>query len=554
MTEQEKQDAPGAQVPEALIEEHRGFSIVWLIPLVAALVGGWLAYKAVSERGPTVTIIFKSAAGMEAGKTKVKYKDVDVGQVVDITIGKDLSHVVITAELDKGTEPFLTDKTLFWVVRARVSAGQVTGLGTLFSGAYIGVAPATEGKKSRSFTGLERPPVVTADEPGRHFTLRAKRLSSLEIGTPIYFRQIKAGEVVDYGLDEDGKAISIRIFLRNPFDQLVSENTRFWDAGGIDISLSAEGLKVETESFVSLMVGGVEFDVPPDVDPGQIAQEDRVFELFANRATAFSKTYSEREFYVAYFKDAARGLTAGAPVELAGIKIGEVADVALEVDVEELEFRVRALMVIEPGRAVAIGHTRPPDAAQRFTRLVEKGLRAQLDVGNLLTGQLLVKLDIHPDSPRAPVMREGDYLVVPTIPTTLQQITTSLTQVLQKLEQMPIEEIAIDLRDTVRGAKALVTSSEFRGALKSLNGTLEQMEILTSNLNAQVSPELNQVLVEANRTLTAAHNLLREGSVARRELERTLGELSNAARSIRVMTDYLERHPEALIQGKGGTR
>ena len=554
MTEQEKQDAPGAQVPEALIEEHRGFSIVWLIPLVAALVGGWLAYKAVSERGPTVTIIFKSAAGMEAGKTKVKYKDVDVGQVVDITIGKDLSHVVITAELDKGTEPFLTDKTLFWVVRARVSAGQVTGLGTLFSGAYIGVAPATEGKKSRSFTGLERPPVVTADEPGRHFTLRAKRLSSLEIGTPIYFRQIKAGEVVDYGLDEDGKAISIRIFLRNPFDQLVSENTRFWDAGGIDISLSAEGLKVETESFVSLMVGGVEFDVPPDVDPGQIAQEDRVFELFANRATAFSKTYSEREFYVAYFKDAARGLTAGAPVELAGIKIGEVADVALEVDVEELEFRVRALMVIEPGRAVAIGQTRPPDAAQRFTRLVEKGLRAQLDVGNLLTGQLLVKLDIHPDSPRAPVMREGDYLVVPTIPTTLQQITTSLTQVLQKLEQMPIEEIAADLHATIQGTKSLVTSTELQGALVSLNGTLEQMEILTSNLNAQVSPELNQVLVEANRTLTAAHNLLREGSVARRELERTLGELSNAARSIRVMTDYLERHPEALIQGKGGTR
>ena len=554
MTEQEKQAAPGAQIPEALVEERSGPSIVWLIPLVAALVGGWLAYKALSEKGPTVTITFKSAAGMEAGKTKVKYKDVDVGQVVDIKIGKDLSHVVLTAELEKGTEPFLTDKTLFWVVRARVSAGQVTGLGTLFSGAYIGVAPATVGKRSRHFTGLERPPVVTADEPGRLFTLRAKRLSSLEIGAPIYFRQIKAGEVVDYGLDEDGKAVSIQIFLRTPFDQLVSENTRFWDAGGVDISLSAEGLKVETESFVSLMVGGVAFDVPPDVDPGPIAQTDRVFELFDSRETAFSTIYSEKEYYVAYFKDSARGLTPGAPVELAGIKIGEVKDVALEVDVEELEFRVRALMVIEPGRAVAIGQRRATDAAERLRRLVEKGLRAQLDVGNLLTGQLLVKLDVHPDALPAQVMREGNYLVVPTIPTTLQRITTSLTQVLQKLEQMPIEEIAGDLRDTIQGTKALVTSTELQGALRSLSGTLQQMETLTTNINAQASPELNQVLNEAHKTLATAHNLLREGSVARRELERTLGELSNAARSIRVMTDYLERHPEALIQGKGGNR
>ncbi len=553
MTNPDPQAAPGGQVPEALIEERSGFSIVWLIPLVAALVGGWLAYKALSEKGPTVTISFKHAAGMEAGKTKVKYKDVDVGQVVDIKIGKDLSHVIITAELDKGFEPFLTQNTSFWVVRARVSAGQVTGLGTLFSGAYIGVAPARAGKKSRQFTGLERPPVVDVDEPGRHFMLRAERLSSLEVGAPIYFRQMKVGEVVDYRLTDDGAAVGIRIFLRQPFDQLVTENTRFWDAGGVDLSLTADGLKVETESFVSLMVGGVAFDSPPGVDPGEIAQDEHVFQLYDSKETALRATYTEKEYYVAYFKDSARGLSPGAPVELAGIKIGEVMDVALQVDVEALEFRVRALMVIEPGRAVAIGEG-PRDATQRLTRLVEKGLRAQLDVANLLTGQLLVKLDVHPDAFPVPVTREGDYLVVPTIPTTLQQITTSVTQILQKLEQMPIEEVAGDLRDTIRGTKTLVTSSELKSALTSLNGTLQQMEAFMTNINAKSSPELHQVLVEAGKTLTTAHNLLREGSVARRELERTLGELSNAARSIRVMTDYLERHPEALIKGKGGAR
>ncbi len=553
MTDTETPRAPEPQFPEALIAERSGFSIVWLIPLVAAVVGAWLAYKALSEKGPTVTITFQSAAGMEAGKTRVKYKDVEVGKVTIIGIGEDLSHVVVTAQLEKGTEPYLTEQTQFWVVRARISAGQVTGLGTLFSGAYIGIAPATEGRKTRHFTGLERPPVVTADEPGRHFTLRAQRLSSLEIGAPVYFRQIKAGEVVGYALDDDGKAVSIRIFVRDPFHRLVRGNTRFWDAGGVDVSLSADGLKVETESFVSLMVGGVSFDVPPQTDPGAPADEDQVFALFENREAAHRKTYAEREYYLAYFTESARGLTVGAPVELAGIKLGEVEDVALEVDVEQLEFRVRVLMVIEPGRAVPIGISEATDA-ERLTRLVEKGLRAQLDVANLLTGQLLVKLDIHPDAPPATVRREGDYLVVPTIPTTLQRITTSLTRVLHKLERTPIEEIAGELRDTLKGTNTLVNSSELQASLRSLNGALDQMQALATGLNSQTSPSLNDVLAEARKTLTTAHSLLRDGSVARRELERTLVELSNAARSIRLMADYLERHPEALIQGKGRAR
>ena len=390
--------AQAEQLPEALIEERSGFSIVWLIPLVAALVGGWLGYKALSEKGPSVIITFKDAAGLEAGKTKVRYKNVEVGQVAEIDVSEDLSHVLVTVDFQKDVAPLLREKTRFWVVRARVAAGQVTGLSTLLSGAYIGMDPAVEGEKRRHFNGLERPPLVTATERGRHFVLRAQQLNSLEVGAPIYFRQIKVGEVEGYELDSDGQAVSIKIFVHDPFDQFVRQNSRFWNAGGIDVSLSAEGLKVNTQSLVSIMLGGVAFDIPPDASPEAIAEEHQVFKLFANREAAIRKIYTEKEYYLLYFTESARGLTIGAPVELAGIKIGEVQEVALEFDVEQLDFRVRALIVIEPGRLELRGESKETEEKQ-LMHLVGRGLRGQLDVGNLLTGQLLVKLDIHPTAP-----------------------------------------------------------------------------------------------------------------------------------------------------------
>ena len=219
---EENNNAPDLQsLPEAVVQRKKQISIVWLVPVVAILIGGWLAYKGLTEKGPMVTISFESAEGLEAGKTKLKYKDVEVGQVQTIRFNADLSRVLVTAELVKEAEPYLTENTRFWVVRPRVTASGVSGLGTLFSGAYIGMDPGKEGRPARSFEGLEIPPLVTRDMPGRDFILRATALGSLDIGSPVYYRQIQVGQVTGYELDKEAQSLSIKVFINAPHDALV---------------------------------------------------------------------------------------------------------------------------------------------------------------------------------------------------------------------------------------------------------------------------------------------------------------------------------------------
>ncbi len=311
-----KEDKPELKdLPEPEFRERkRRISIVWLVPLIALAIGGWLVYKALSEKGPTVTITFNSAAGLEAGKTKIKYKEVELGQVVSIELDDKLSQVIVTAELVKQAEKFVSQNTRFWVVRARVEAGSVSGLGTLFSGAYIGLDPGKPGKPATRFQGLEVPPVVTVDLPGSHFVLRASSLGSLNVGAPVYFRRIEVGQVVSYQLDEDGQAVTIQVFIHDPHHQLVRKNTRFWNASGLDVAIGADGIRVDTESFVSMMVGGIAFDTPANMEPGEPAEENDVFDLYKNRASISEKTYARKTRWLLHFDSGVRGLKTGAPV------------------------------------------------------------------------------------------------------------------------------------------------------------------------------------------------------------------------------------------------
>ena len=263
------------KMPDAVVStRRRQISIVWVVPLVALLIGAWLVYKAISEKGPTITIAFKSAEGLEAGKTKIKYKDVELGQVTEINLSSDLSHVVVTAELVKATENFLTANTRFWVVRARVAAGEVSGLGTIFSGAYIALDPGKTGLPASHFVGLETPPVVTTDLPGRPLHPEGLNPGLPGYRPPVYYRQIKVGQVVGYKLEEDGRAVTVKIFVNAPFDKFVYKNTRFWNASGLDVAVDASGIRVNTESIVTILIGGIAFDTPANLEPGGPAEPE----------------------------------------------------------------------------------------------------------------------------------------------------------------------------------------------------------------------------------------------------------------------------------------
>ena len=544
-------------VPEADIRtQKRRISIVWLVPLVAVVIGGWLVYKAISEKGPTITITFKSADGLEAGKTKIKYKDVEVGRVDSIVLSKDLSHVIVKAEFVKGSKNYLSQNTRFWVVRARVMAGGISGLGTLFSGAYIGIDPGKAGTPETHFQGLETPPVVTTDLPGSHYVLRASSLGSLNTGAPVYFRRIEVGQVISYQLDEDGQAVTIKVFIHDPHHTLVRKNTRFWSASGLDIVVGAEGIRVDTESFVTLMIGGIAFDTPDNQESGEPAEENDIFDLYKNRESISEKIYTRKNLWLLRFDGDVRGLKAGAPVELQGIQIGQVLDVNLEFDVDKTAFSIPVLVETDPDRLKATGPLPEGVAEQKIMDyLVAKGMRAQLKTGSLITGQLLVAIDMHPEAPPAKINWDGRYPELPTVPTAMEEITTSLTQLLNKFEKLPIEQIGSDLQDTIAGAKRLINSAELQDSVTALNDTLDQAQKFVTGLNTGVAPEMKTAVSNLNSALIQAQKLTKslDSNVAP-QLDRTLKELQAAARSIKVWAAYLERNPEALIRGKNKSK
>lgn len=521
-------------VPAAEVRTRRGFSIVWVVPLAALLIGGWLAYKALSEKGPTITITFKSAEGLEAGKTKIKYKDVEVGKVTGIALSEDFSRVEVTADLSKRAEPYLTDRTRFWVVRARLAAGEVSGLGTLFSGAYIGIDPRKDGTPQKRFQGLEVPPVLTEGLPGRHFALRAADLGSLDIGIPVYYRKVKVGKVVSAELDPERDDLKIRIFVEAPFHEKVTRETRFYNASGIDVAVDASGARVNTESLVSILLGGISFETPVGMVRGGEAPEEFEFRLYPDRESIKRKEYARKTHFLLYFQEDVGGLTHGAPVKFHGIQVGQVVDFSLQFDWKTREFRVPVLIEIEVDRIEPV-HGKFLEGKPIIGELVARGLRAQLRTGSLITGQKFIDLDFHPEAPPAKVRYDESFPVVPTVPQPLEEILDKVRKVLDRLEKIPLEEIGRDART----------------ALESLDNVLRRTDVAVARVNETVLPELAGTLRKIQESVAEIERGYGADSGTNRDLRKALDELAEAARSIRILTEYLQRHPESLLRGKG---
>jgi paraquat-inducible protein B len=507
------------------------------------LIGAWLGVKAIREQGPTITITFGSAEGLEAGKTRIRYRDVEVGQVEHIGLAND--RVQVTARLIKEAEPYLTDQTRFWVVRPRIRGGSVSGLGTVLSGAYIGVDVGRAGQPTKEFTGLEVPPVVTVGQPGRHFRLTAESLGSLDIGVPVYYRQIRVGQVVGYGFAADGRTVDVQIFVEAPHHTRVTENTRFWNASGIEVALDAQGLKVDTQSLVSILSGGIAFDLPHEGEqPGDEAVEDSAFRLYANRADIQEKSYTIRTHWLLLFDESVRGLSKGAPVELYGIKVGEVVDLSLEFDTASKRFQVPVLVAIEPERIRAANREKALQQIKHdpttFMKVLveERGLRAQLQSGNLLTGQLMINLVFVPDAPKVTLAERDGHRVVPTVAGQFQRLQESLTRIVARIEQVPFDRIGTELQGTLTGARQ----------------TLQATTALAGRLDRETAPQLEATLARLERTLAELQATAGRNAPLPQQAERALEELSQTLRSLRDLTDTLEHRPQSLLFGKEPAR
>ena len=522
-------DPPRSSVPESrnVPKRRTRLSLVWFIPILAAIVGAWVAVTRVLSEGPKITIVMNSAEGLEAGKTKIHYNGVDIGTVKTIELSEDHRHAIMTAQMEPKTEEFLVEDTKFWVVRPRISGANITGLGTLISGAYIGVEIGSSKVERRDFVALETPPVITGETPGRFFVLKTSDLGSLDTGTPIYFRRLQVGQVASYALDKDGKDLTVKVFVQAPYDQYVNPNTRFWHASGIDLSLSASGLSLQTQSVLSILIGGVAFETAATALVLPPSDENAVFTLYSNRTEAFNPPPLNPQSYQLIFKGSVRGLAPGAPVEFRGIPIGEVTDISAQIDVKTFEFSAPVTVSLDPRRLgvkiLDLGRGASLDTMRRklIDALIAHGVRAQLKTGNLLTGSAYVSLDFFPGATPATVDWSQTPPQLPTTAGQLEATEASVENIINKLDKVQFQEIADDLQKAIAQLNATLVTAQ--GTLSSARGTLDNTSLLTEPNSSQVQ-----------------------------QIGSTLQEVSRAARSLRVLADYLERHPDALLRGKPG--
>ncbi len=539
-----EKDIPTPEDLPRAVERERGprsMQLIWIVPILAALIGAFVALKAFWESGPTITIQFMSGEGIEAGKTRIKHKAVDVGTVKSVKLSPDRKAVVVTAEIDRNAaDGFLVEDTRFWVVRPRVAGGQISGLSTLLAGSYIGSDPGSSQAERRNFAGLETPPPITSDLPGRQFKVAADDLGSLDIGSPVYFRGVVAGRVISTELPADGKSVQIGVFVHAPYDKLVSNETRFWNASGVDLTLDASGVKLQVQSLLTLLLGGIAFESLPEDAAAPRAEAGSGFPLWANRMDAFKVRESVVETYVLRIDQSARGLAVGAAVDFRGVTVGEVRRIELRFDSEKVRYWTAVQIHLWPERL------RPRDPAgakrwdttrstsERIKRFVEHGFRAQLRSANLITGQLFVALDFFPKAPKRTLDLTRTPPEIPTVPGALSELEESLGNIVKNLEKVPFDKLAADARK----------------ALASLDTTLKRAEALMGQISTELAPELRATLEQARGTLKSAEQVFATDSPVQGDLRETLQEVTKAAEQVRALTDYLERHPESLIRGR----
>jgi paraquat-inducible protein B len=521
-----------SKLPSAIAEAKRRWApqLIWIIPIIAILVGLNLAYQATVNKGPVITIAFKSGDGLEAGKTVIQYKGVNIGLVKKVTLSEDNQVVIATAQLNKEAADFAREGTRFWIVRPRITASGVSGLSTLLSGPFISAELGKASSTRTDFVALEVAPILTAGIPGREFTLKAPTLGSHDVGTQVYFRRLVVGEVIAYDLDKQGKDISIKVFIHAPYDQYVTPNTRFWNASGIDLSVGPNGVQLQTESLVAVVAGGIAFESPPSqndrgssinggasVTPApEPAKANSVFELHQTRALAMKQPDSVTQAFVVSFKQSVKGLSVGAPVDFRGVNIGEVVKIGLAYDPKTFELYQPVEFYLYPQRLRARSTvteefipfpTTQAEQLQRVKAFIDKGLRVQLRTSSLLTGQKYLAIDMFPDAPKYTV----DVI------------------------KAPIQMQAI--------------AGSFDDLEQSVASTIKNTDALIKKIDAEVIPELSQSLKNIN-TITAGDSPLQI------DIRDSLREISKAASSVKTLTDMLEQQPQSILFGKpsGGSK
>jgi paraquat-inducible protein B len=549
-------------LPHATTRRSRRVSIIWIVPLVAVAIGAWLAWDTLSKEGPTIKVTFDSGEGLQAGQSQLKYKDIVFGTVKSLTLTPDKTHVVATIATTHEAGPLLTEGTQFWVVKPRFFAGNISGIETLLSGSYVGMLPTERGGKSqREFVGREDPPVLGTYVPGRTFLLKSKRIGSVSVGSPIFFRDLNVGEVLGWDIADMAEYVTIHAFVRAPYDSYVNEETRFWNASGLSVKLAGAGVEVQMESLKALLLGGVAFETPAaDVHMAETS-ENHVFPLFADREAANAAAYTRRIPVISYFPGSVSGLAPGSAVTMHGLQVGQVTDVRLTYDAAKDAVLAPVRYELEPERVIGVGKRVFNTDAESMDVLLKKGLRASLQSANLITGQQNVALEFDTDASPTEVTMDGpDYVVPATEGGGFAGLTASATELLNKVNTMPFDQIGKELEGILKSVNDVTQGPQMKKALTELSAMIASAQNMVQSLNSGLSPAAKQLpemtaglqktLANANKLLLSLDSGYGDNTKFNRDLERLLVQANDSLRSLSALADLLARHPEALVKGR----
>ncbi len=533
----EEPDTPEAGEPErveARVDDGPRVSTIWFVPIIAVLIGLWMVYSHYTSQGPLIEITFESAIGIEPGRTKVRRRNVEIGEVLRVRLSDDDNNVILDVRIHQENAGLLREDTSFWVVRPRVGPGGVSGLSTLLSGSYIEMAPGTSEESAREFEGLEAPPVTPIGTPGLFVTLDSSGNKALEAGDPILFHGLQVGRIEYVHFNSEERTTYYNAFVEAPYDRLITTNTQFWFSSGINMEISADGARFEVPPLTTLIDGGVAFDVPAGQPLGERIKGRAFFTIHPRESAIYERHYEQSLQYVILFEDSIRGLRPGAPVEFRGVRVGEV----LRTDIEYEEMgnlldessMIPVLIELVPGRFGFEDDERSAvEAEEEIDELITRGLHGGIGMGNLLTGQKFVELQYFESAPH-PESTFSGVRVIPSVGGEVGRLMDSVADTVRKLNALPLEDLsfsgveALDqMTATLAELETVLTNEAMQQLIQSLDDTLEQFKLLAEDFS-----EGSQMHEDMQRAV--------------RSLEQTLFELEPALRNLR-------QRPNSLIFG-----
>ncbi|MBJ7284604.1 MAG: intermembrane transport protein PqiB [Akkermansiaceae bacterium] len=544
MSNTESTSSPAA-TPQ--VRQAQRWNIVWVVPIVALLIGAWMIYRSFSSQGPIAQVRFETADGIAADKTEVRCRSVRVGVVKDVKLAEDLNSVVVTLELTPDSDGLLRNGTNFWVVRPRVSSTDISGLGTLITGAYIELDPGPlDGLEINHFNGAEIPPATNRNIPGRRLKLIANEAGSLTVGSPVFYRGFEVGRIESRTLDRAGSGVSYEAFIQDKYRDLVKKNSRFWNTSGIDISAGADGFKLRTPSFQAMLSGGATFGVGDGIEPSAAAEDGTTFTLFNSENEANEFAFNSTIKVVLLFDQSVRGLVKTAPVEFRGIPIGRVNDISFEYLKEPNDLRIPVLIEIDP-KLLRRGADTALDKMDGdfLSEEVQRGLRATLKIGSILTGSLFVDLDYYKNLQAATLIKVGNYDSIPTISSGLAQLESKFTAILDKIQALPLDDTM--KKFGVAADETSVTLAESRKALKEIQeATAAARKMMDSSEFVNLPKDMKKTLGSLEKSVASMGP---DGAI-QSDLLRTLEELRAALRSMNAVATSIDEKPNSLLFGR----